>query len=266
MSDNENNQEGSGKLAPVVDISNGIENKRLTKIWAAEEAANAFADQLQRFPDKPRGFYTSMEKATDLAWNKCMKDEPDEMTGLYKAAEFLKKLADREGLDMGVYQPPPPRKPKNTPLIMYDLGSIQETMLRMTGEYFRESGKVRKPDIESLARMALCFIEFEKDGLPLPVSRILPEHLQYDRFVSALKKDGVLDKVGRTVENIAKADKGTRGRIQQAARRRLESAGKFFAEVIHARRNTPPANETYKEIVNRARPPNPECEPLTPDQ
>ena len=258
MSDKENNQEPKHKFTPLHECPVIPDTKRLAKIKEREKAANAFADQLARFPERPRGKYTSREEAAALGGAIIMEYELDELKGLYKAAEFLKELADRENRDMEAAKPTRRNVSQNTVVFVYDVGDTEETLLRKLGEYFKESGKGSRTNMESLSRMVRCFLEFDRDGLPLPISRILPEHLQYDRFVSALKKDGVLDKVGRTVENIARADKGTRGRIQQAARHRLESAGELFVKVMDEIRNTPPANDDYKEIVYAPNPPSDE--------
>lgn len=301
MSDKENNQEPKHKFTPVFNISSAQENKRLAKIKELEKAANAYTDQLARFPERPRGKYTSLEEAAALGGAIIMEYEPDELKGLYKAAEFLKELADRENRDMEAAKPTRRNVSQNTVVFVYDVGDTEETLLRKLGEYFKESGKGSRTNIESLSRMVRCFLEFDRDGLPLPINTILIEHLQYDAFRAALKEDGVLDKVrweeeriadkalkeGATPEKVrrieerlsmvapkktdketdrivwagkrlATASKGTRGRIQQAARHRLESAGELFVKVMDEIRNTPPANDDYKEIVYAPNPPSDE--------
>ncbi|MBC3886316.1 hypothetical protein [Undibacterium griseum] len=203
---------------------------RQARIDQQAALADTLTELLSRFPEKPRGAMCSRADAARTAQEK-ISSASDALQGLQQAVAAVKSLADSHAYDTP-YTAGRQAAPRRTAVFVYDEGGIEETLLRKIGEHFTESGKGSRTDIEALTRMVRCFIEFDRGGLALPVSTVLPAHLQYPAFIAALNADGVLQTVGRSEERIASADKGTRGRIQQAARHRLETAGALFNAVV----------------------------------
>lgn len=152
------------------------------------EASEKLANQLARFPAKPRGKLPGREKAAGIAAG-ILAAQGGGVIGLEAATAKLKRLSNKCNYEPAGDSTANRRKLQVGKAFVWDHADtrIPQMLDRVQAKYGEPAaGRGNRTDLSTITAFIRALLEIEDQGLPSPVATILPAHMQVRAFVDAL--------------------------------------------------------------------------------